>query len=176
MRRDISPKLMVLILGCVAFATQPTAAEEKKSKEELEKQFIELMDHAVLEGFFTIDGVPEGKSPPKDRYKIVSVKKQGGSTWIITSSIEYMKVDVQIPVPVEVKWAGDTPMIILNDVSLPGMTGKFSTRLLLDGHRYAGTWSHDKHGGHMWGKISKETGDSKSPVKAGEKPESRKSL
>jgi hypothetical protein len=63
---------------------------------------------------------------------------------------------------VEVRWAGDTAVIMLTNVSLPGMQGKFSTRLLIDGDRYAGTWSHDKVGGHMWGSIKKQPPAAKS--------------
>ena len=59
---------------------------------------------------------------------------------------------VTVPVPVEVKWAGETPVITLDEVTIPGL-GTFSSRVVLDRGRYAGTWSHDKVGGHMFGTI-----------------------
>jgi hypothetical protein len=145
----------------VAVATPASADDPKPSKraEEraaLEKKFVDVMSSAVLEGSFTIDGRNSDKPPPKDKYIIDSVQKSGGDVWVITARMIYGNVDVKLPVPVEVRWAGDTAVIMLTDVSLPGMQGKFSTRLLIDGDRYAGTWSHDKVGGHMWGKIKKQ--------------------
>ncbi len=31
--------------------------------------------------------------------------------------------------------------------------GTFTSRVMVYGDRYAGTWQHDKVGGHMWGHI-----------------------
>jgi hypothetical protein len=53
---------------------------------------------------------------------------------------------------VEVKWAGKTPVITLDNVTIPGL-GTFSSRVVIDGPLYAGTWQHDAVGGHMFGKI-----------------------
>jgi hypothetical protein len=52
-----------------------------------------------------------------------------------------------------VKWARDTPVIVLEKVSIPGLR-TFSARVLLDEGRYAGTWTHDKKGGHLFGTIT----------------------
>jgi hypothetical protein len=133
-----------------------------KTRADLEKKFIDTMTNAVLEGSFTIDGRNSDKPPPKDKYEIQSVQKSGGDVWVITAKMSYFNRDFTLPCPVEVRWAGDTPMIMLTKVGLPGMNGKFSTRLLIDGDRYAGTWSHDEVGGHMWGKISKKPAEPKS--------------
>jgi hypothetical protein len=48
-------------------------------------------------------------------------------------------------------------------VPIPGMAGQIATaraqgglvRVLLDGARYAGTWSHDEKGGHLFGVIER---------------------
>jgi hypothetical protein len=66
-------------------------------------------------------------------------------------------------VPVEVRWAGDTPMIQVSDLSIPGLGDEFSARVLFYQGRYAGTWSHGKVGGTMFGRIEKL-----SPAKSGE--------
>jgi hypothetical protein len=160
-------RMMIASMVAIGLASPAWAQETKSSKrtEEraaLEKKFVDVMNSAVLEGSFTIDGRNSDKPPPKDKYIIDSVQKSGGDVWVITARMVYGNVDVKIPVPVEVRWAGDTAVIMLTNVSLPGMQGKFSTRLLIDGDRYAGTWSHDKVGGHMWGKIKKQTPAAKS--------------
>jgi hypothetical protein len=136
-----------------AYAAEPT-------KEALENKFVATMRSATLEGFFSIDGRDSDK-PPKDKYTIESVAKIKDGKWLVTARMQYFNVDLKVPVPVDVAWAGDTAVIMLTDVSLPGMTGKFSTRLLIDGDRYAGTWSHDKVGGHMWGRIKKTPAEKK---------------
>ena len=68
-------------------------------------------------------------------------------------------MDLTVPVPVQVKWAGNTPVITVEKVAIPGL-GTFSARVLLDGVRYAGTWSHDDKGGHLFGVIERD-GDEK---------------
>jgi hypothetical protein len=68
---------------------------------------------------------------------------------------------VKLPVPLEVFWAGDTPVITLTHAAVPGM-GTFTSRVMIYGDRYAGTWQHDKFGGHMWGKI--EHGEKSEPA------------
>ena len=55
--------------------------------------------------------------------------------------------------PVTVKWAGDTPVMSLDKVGIPGL-GTFSARVVLHEGRYAGTWIHDDVGGHMFGAIT----------------------
>ena len=70
------------------------------------------------------------------------------------SSIRYC-VSGGAPLPLEVKWAGnDTPMITLTDLTILNQ-GPFSARVLFYNGKYAGTWSHGKVGGHMFGKIVK---------------------
>lgn len=141
-------------------AASPLIADDPKpstkraeARAALEKKFEDSLTNASMEGVFTVDGMKSDKPPLKDVYKIESCKKSGGDVWIITAFIGHS--NVKLPVPVEVRWAGDTAVIMLTDVGLPGMPGKFSTRLLIDGQRYAGTWSHDKVGGHMWGTLGK---------------------
>ena len=89
-----------------------------------------------------------------DRYEIDKAEKIEGHRWLITARIKYGKHDVKVPVPLEVYWAGDTPVITVTNVTVPGM-GTFVARVLVYSDRYAGTWQHDKFGGHMWGMIER---------------------
>ena len=54
--------------------------------------------------------------------------------------------------PLEVKWAGDTPVITLTDLAIPGL-GTFTARVLFYRGEYCGTWSAVDHGGTLFGKI-----------------------
>ena len=119
--------------------------------------FSKLLTGATMTGSFTIDRAADddqaAKPPREESYEISSATHLGGELWLITSRIRYGDVDATVPVPVAVKWAGSTPVITLDQVTLPGM-GTFSARVLFHGDRYAGTWQHDAVGGHMFGTVT----------------------
>jgi hypothetical protein len=140
-------------------ATQPGVPDQA----ELEKRFQETLTGAVLTGSFTVAGQKSDKPHQPERYTLGKVAKLGGDVWLIQARIQYGERDVNIPVPVRVKWAGDTPVITLTDVSIPGLGTAFSARVLFYRGRYAGTWQHAEHGGHMFGTISR-------PVEANSAP------
>jgi len=117
-----------------------------------DEAFKKLVTNVRLTGNFTIDGEDPGKLR-RESYEITGATRLGrGDSWALMARITYGDVDLTVPVPVEVKWAGDTPVIGLDRVAIPGM-GTFSARVVLDGTRYAGTWSHDAKGGHLFGRI-----------------------
>lgn len=157
--------LLWTLTGIVTFAGVVSPAlclgQEPGELNMAEKQFVELLSNAVLAGSFTIDG---RETPPKpERYTINGVTKVEGANWVVSARIKYGEHDVTVPVPVEVRWAGDTPMIQVSDLSIPGLGDEFSARVLFYQGRYAGTWSHGKVGGTMFGRIEKL-----SPAKSGE--------
>jgi hypothetical protein len=67
-------------------------------------------------------------------------------------------VDLVAPIPVQVKWAGDTPVIIVDNIAIPG-GGSYSARLLIYEKTYAGTWSGGDHRGLMNGLITNGKAD-----------------
>ncbi|HEV3415554.1 MAG TPA: hypothetical protein VG056_02020 [Pirellulales bacterium] len=120
----------------------------------LEKSFAETLTGATLVGHFTVVGRPDPGKDRTDRYEIEKAEKIEGHRWLITSRIKYGKHDLKVPMPLEVYWAGDTPVITVSNVTVPGL-GTFVARVMVYGDRYAGTWQHDKFGGHMWGMIER---------------------
>ena len=50
--------------------------------------------------------------------------------------------------------AGDTPIITLTNLEIPGL-GTFTSRVIIYEGRYAGTWQHGDVGGHLFGRIEK---------------------
>jgi hypothetical protein len=68
--------------------------------------------------------------------------------------VEYGDHDLKVPLPVPVKWADQTPVITVDNFTIPGL-GTFGARVVIDGNKYAGTWSHGEVGGHMFGEIKK---------------------
>lgn len=118
----------------------------------LEKEFQDMLTGATLVGRFTSSG---NDRVHEDRYTVNSVTKLAGGVWTVNARIQYGKNDYTVPVPVRVVWAGDTPVITMTDVGLPGK-GSFTARVLFYRGQYAGTWSSDKgSGGQMFGRIEK---------------------
>lgn len=125
-----------------------------------DEEFKKLVTNVKLSGHFTLDGAEETKLE-REEYAITGAMKIGnGDFWAVTSRITYGDVDLTVPVPVQVKWAGNTPVITVDSVKIPGL-GTFSARVLLDGARYAGTWSHDEKGGHLFGVIERAGAEAK---------------
>ncbi len=118
----------------------------------MEKQFQDLMTGAVLQGQSTRDGRP-GLSD--DKYTIEKIVKQSGDTWMFYARVQYQGKDVTVPFPIQVKWAGDTPVITLTEQALTGM-GTYTARVLIYNGHYAGTWSGKVGGGKVFGRIVKE--------------------
>jgi hypothetical protein len=134
----------------------PTPSKQELSQDELFRKFEQDMSGVALVGQFTIQGRDQDDLP-EERYEIRSVKKMPtGDVWLFTARIKYGSHDVTLPLPLDVKWAGNTPVITMDNVTIP-VLGTFSCRVVLDSDKYAGTWSHDDVGGHMFGTIEKPT-------------------
>ncbi len=89
----------------------------------------------------------------EERYVIDGVSKLAGDTWMLRTRLQCCgNKEVPVPLPVSIKWAGDTPVITLTDLSIPGM-GTYSARVVLYRDQYAGTWNGQKGGGQVFGKI-----------------------
>jgi hypothetical protein len=69
-----------------------------------------------LSGNFMLDG-QENKKLEKGEHVIAGAATLGPADLLaITATIKFNDVGVTLPVPVEVKWAGDTPVIVLENV------------------------------------------------------------
>ncbi len=150
-------------------AVSTAIADEKPAValNEKEKAFSELLGNAVLVGNFTVNRQrpdKEGGRQNPERYGIKSVTKVSDGKWLVNSQIKYGSLDVTVPVPVDVHWANDTPVLSVTDLSIPLVGDEFTARVMFFDGQYAGTWRHGKVTGLMFGKIEK--GD-------GEKPESK---
>lgn len=142
----------------------PPAAQGAKpaipSRAELEKEFKQTLTGASLRGTWqmTGEGGLTGKAPltpaQDDSYTILSVNKGTEDYWIVNARIKFGDKDVTVPVPVRVVWAEDTPIITLNDLTIPGI-GTYSARVMIFKGFYCGTWfcGEKNYGGIMSGKI-----------------------
>lgn len=125
------------------------------SQEELEKAFQDKLTGATLIGSFTDNTADPSEAPSQDKYVMEKVTKGKNGFWLFEARIQYGDRDQKFSMPLKVEWAGDTPVISVTDVLVPGM-GVFTARVLFYGDQYAGTWSAKDHGGQMFGRIVKE--------------------
>ena len=147
---------LLLLAACAADRTTP---EEQQA---LEQAFQESMRGAVLDGNFSV--VPQGDEgsvpddvPPRlrrERYEIEKVVKRAGDIWTFHARIQYGERDVTLPVPVRLRWAGDTPVVSVTDLGLPGL-GTYTARVVFYRDSYAGMWWGGKHGGNLFGRIER---------------------
>ncbi len=136
---------------------EPTAVNrssgDAKQQAEREEAFAKLLSGATLEGSFTQTG-PGGdpKKLDREKYTLGEVKKVAGNVWLFPARIEYGGKDVTLPIMLPVHWAGDTPVVVVDTVELPGL-GAVSARVLFFAGHYAGYWKHGEHSGNLFGLI-----------------------
>lgn len=137
----------------------PAAADKGASTESAQRHQLltDMLSGAVLEGSYTVSGQPLTQLQ-QERYEIRQIAKlPEGDFWLFHARIRYGDHDVTVPIPLQIKWVDQTPVITLDKVTLPGL-GTFSARVLFADQKYAGTWQHDAVGGHLFGTIERAPG------------------
>ena len=149
--------LVIFAVGWLAGRLGIGSVVDPASLTDLERQFTQRMNDVTMVGSFTVAG-REDRTPRPDRYEIASVEKVGDDLWRFNARMDCcgMGGSGAIPIVVPMRWVGDTPVIMMTDTSLPGI-GTFTVRVFFYGDRYAGTWQHGRVGGHMSGRIEKQT-------------------
>jgi len=137
---------VILFTGCA----RRSALDAQR---DLEKRFQQMMSGVALVGHST--NLKNERISGEEKYVIDKVSKLGGDTWLFHTRLQYGSHDIPVPLPVTIKWAGDTPVITLTDLTIPGL-GTYTARVLLYRDQYAGTWSGKDHGGQLFGKIVRQ--------------------
>jgi hypothetical protein len=137
---------LLTLLAAVCLSAQTATLTD------LEREFQNSMEGVTLDGQSTRDGKP---GVADDKYNIEKVVKTGDDQWTIYAKVEAKGQTMTVPLPLQVKWAGDTPVITLTDMALPGM-GTYTARVLIYRGQYAGTWSGRNGGGKVFGRIVKK--------------------
>ena len=146
--------LAVCVIGC-ALALSSRADQPAKASvaaPEQEAKFIATLTNATLKGRWC--GVKDGQLGPEkeEAYTIVSITKLSGDQWQINARMTYGGKNVDLPIPAQVKWAGDTPVLILDNMTM-GTNRTYSARVMIYEKTYAGWWTAPDHGGLLNGVI-----------------------
>jgi hypothetical protein len=144
---------LAVVTGCGTLLADEGGQNGDDERQVRHQRFVEMLTGVKLVGKFTIAGKEDQAS--EEEYTIRKVEKaEMGDYWLFWTRLELAGKDREVPLPLEVKWAGDTPMITLTDLKILDQ-GPFSARVLLYDGKYAGTWSHGDVSGHLYGKIVK---------------------
>ena|SRR5215510_2967052 len=135
--------LVVLLAGC---SKRPPSTNEAQRNQNFEQMMtgVTLVGHSTR---FDQEGVSG-----EERYAIDKVSKLAGETWMFQTRLKYGSHEIPVPIPLQIQWAGDTPVITMTDLAIPGV-GTYTARVLLYRNQYAGTWSGGSVGGQVFGKI-----------------------
>ena len=149
----MNPKTLALFIAFLtAAAAGCTRNADSGNAAALEEHFQQSLSGATLVGHFTVG---DQKDLREEKYAITKVSKIPGGLWLFQVRIQYGKRDVTLPLPLKVRWAGDTPVITLTDLSIPNL-GTYTARVLIYRDQYAGTWSGGDVGGQMFGRVVRD--------------------
>ena len=123
-------RLVIAIAVLVALAAVFWMSRGVASADEAERnrKFTQDMDRVTLVGHSTRTN-REGLFGP-ERYHIDGVTHLSGDTWLFKTRLAYRDRELPVPIPLKVQWAGDTPVITLTDLSIPGV-GTYTARVVL---------------------------------------------
>jgi len=165
MKKLILPFLLLAFTQLLP-AQEPPAAEEKPAAEqtpaaadqavaEREAAFAAMLKNATLKGSWIPVRGGAVEKEKADGYEIARAEKVEGDTWHIVSKMKHQGREFEFPIPVTVKWAGDTAVMILDEVQA-GRGNKYSARVMYHNDRYAGSWwSATQAGGLLSGAITR---------------------
>ena len=137
--------------GTEADQTADPANENEGWPNDRANRLAKYLSGSAFVGRYTHSG--EGDQPGVERYNIASCKLLPDvDHYELKVRIRYGGTDAVAPLKVKIVFADKTPVITLDQTWIPGL-GTFDARVLIRDGRYAGTWSHDEVGGHVFGKI-----------------------
>ena len=140
----LSPRSLLWLAALLASAgcsrKNPDAEQAAR-----ERQFEQDLSGATLVGHFSFGS---GAKLTEEKYNIEKVSKLKDGLWLFRARIQYGSRDVTVPMPLPVVWAGDTPMITLTDLTIPGV-GTYTARVMIYRGHYAGYWSGEIGRAHV---------------------------
>ena len=119
-----------------------------------EKKFTALLTDAFLSGRWApLKDGDLGEEKSGDKYQIVSAIKGNGDSWTISAKLKYHDQEFVLPIPVQMKFVGDTAIMVVDKLTIPN-GGTYSARLMFYERTYSGTWSGGRGGGMLYGVIT----------------------
>jgi hypothetical protein len=126
---------------------------------DVEQKFVAMLKNATLKGTWApVSQNQLGGERGNDSYRIARAEKAADGKWSIVSVINYGGKTVEFPIPATVKFAGDTAVLILDNVRAGPGKANWTARVMFFDDTYAGRWwetSNKEHGGTIAGTITR---------------------
>ncbi len=147
----VSLALFAGIFTLTSLADPPSVTTPISKKADKFAELEKTLTGVTLVGHSTMTGGDETELEPES-YELKSVKHVSGDQWLFTARIRYGEHDVTLPLTLPIRWAGDTPVITVDNMGFPGL-GTYTARVMIYADHYAGFWSGGDHSGHLFGVI-----------------------
>lgn len=155
-RSIVLPAMCLVVVA--ARAEEPASSPPADAQAQREAALAAMLRGATLEGSFTVTSAGgDATRLSSEKYTLGEVKKLDGKLWLFPTRIQYADKDLQLPITLPIEWAGDTPVVVVDNVGLPGL-GAVSARVLFFADHYAGYWQHGAASGNLFGKIHRAKG------------------
>lgn len=151
----ISRFQFILTLLVTLVLTSPGLAQ---GDSDMESKFVAMVKNSTLNGTWApIMGGQLGSEKKDEAYRIVRAEKKEGDKWAIVSLFEVNGQQVEYPIQAVVKFAGDTAVLILDNVRAGPGKANWSARVMFHDDVYTGRWwesANREHGGTISGTVS----------------------
>ena len=147
------------LIAVLASSLTTTGLVLAQGDDGVETKFIAMLKNATLKG--TWAPVAQGKLGAEkgdDSYRIARVEKSDSGKWTIVSVFNVRDRAIEFPIPASVKFAGDTAVLILDDVRAGPGNKNWSARVMFHEDVYTGRWwetANKEHGGTIAGTVTR---------------------
>lgn len=136
-----------------------TSPGHAQGDSDTESKFIAMVKNATLKGTWApIAGGQLGSEKKDEAYRIVRAEKKEDGKWNIVSLFEVRGELVEFPISAVVKFAGDTAVLILDNVRAGPGRANWSARVMFHDDVYTGRWwetANREHGGTISGLVTR---------------------
>lgn len=125
---------------------------------DVEAKFVAMLKNATLKGTWApVSQGALGTEKGNDSYRIARVEKEG-DRWKVISIFQFRNQEMEFPILCSVRFAGDSAVLILDNVRAGPGKANWSARVLFHDDVYAGRWwetANLEHGGTIAGTITR---------------------
>jgi len=146
-------------LFCLLTVLLATTSTRAQGDADMESKIVAMLKNSTLNGTWApIMGGQLGSEKKDEAYRIVRAEKKDGEKWAIVSLFEFNGQQIEYPIPAVVKFAGDTAVLILDNVRAGPGKANWSARIMFHDDVYTGRWwetANREHGGTISGTITR---------------------
>jgi len=152
-----TPVTSLFVLAAL-ISIMPANSAHAQGEGDVEAKFVAMLKNATLKGTWApVQGGKLGGERGNDSYKIARAEKSADGKWSIIYVMNYQGRQIEFPIAASVKFAGDTAVLILDNVKAGPGGANWSARIMFFDNVYTGRWwetANKEHGGTISGTIT----------------------